>query len=69
MGFRPGFGRQETDHGIATSGYEMQDTMKSGDHVHVQETNADTPEYRGADHTYEDQADMRRLGKKQELRR
>lgn len=69
MGFRPGFGRQETDHGIATTGYEMQDTMKSGDHVRVQETNAEAPEYQGSDHTYEDQADMRRLGKKQELRR
>lgn len=69
MGFRPGFSGQETDHGITTSGYEMHEAMKSGDHVRVQETNAETAEYTGADHTYEDQADMRRLGKKQELRR
>lgn len=69
MGFRPGFSRPETDNGITTSGYEMQETMKSGNHVRVQETNAETAEYAGADYTYEDQADMRRLGKKQELRR
>lgn len=69
MGLRSGFTRDETDHGIAATGYEMQHTMKSVDHARVQETNAETPEYRGPDYTYEDQNDMRRLGKKQELRR
>ena len=42
---------------------------ESTDHGRVQESNANAPEYQGSDHTYEDQADMRRLGKKQELRR
>lgn len=55
----------------ATSTYEIgQDGLKAGDggHVRVQET-AGGAEYTGPDHTYTDQQDMHRLGKKQELRR
>jgi choline transport protein len=69
MVFRPGFARQSTDAAMEIpSNYEMQDTMKSGDHVRVQETNPGV-EYTGPDHTIMDQRDMQRLGKKQELRR
>ncbi|KAK5125315.1 hypothetical protein LTR85_000424 [Meristemomyces frigidus] len=74
MPYRPGFARKGTDAdpmGSSTQ-YELQDVLKSDErgssHVRVQETNAD-PEYRGPDYTYNDQQDMHRLGKKQELRR
>ena len=70
MSFRPGFARKGTDskHGVVTD-YELQNAPpKSEPHVHLQETNADA-EYSGADYTYTDQQDMRRMGKKQELRR
>lgn len=72
--WRPSFARKDTDQAMATptanGTYQMQDVLKSGDeaHVQVQETNHD-PEYNGPDYTYNDKADMHRLGKKQELRR
>ena len=68
MGFRSGSAYKASESVMASGNYEMQG-VKPGEHVRVQETNAATPEYQGADHTYTDQADMRRLGKKQELRR
>lgn len=76
MDFRPKFTRKATDD-VTPSSYELHDMEKPIDsttiHVHesgfrIQETNA-AVEYTGPDHTYEDQRDMRRLGKKQELRR
>ena len=71
MGFRPGFAREGTNEDMETTAtYGLQDGIKSGEgtHVRVQETNMDA-EYTGPDYTYTDQQDMRRLGKKQELRR
>lgn len=71
MDFRPGFTRQGTDDKMSTGhvDYELHDVKSvGGTAVRVQETNADE-EYKGSDYTYTDQQDMRRMGKKQELRR
>ncbi|OQO04046.1 hypothetical protein B0A48_10689 [Cryoendolithus antarcticus] len=69
MDFNAGYDHDEKQVSMATGAYEMQNAPKTNTHFRLQETNARTPEYQGADHTYNDQTDMRRLGKKQELRR
>ncbi|KAK6430812.1 hypothetical protein LTR95_013028 [Oleoguttula sp. CCFEE 5521] len=69
MDYNFGYGHREKQASMATGAYEMQNAPKTNPHFRLQETNARTPEYQGADHTYNDQTDMRRLGKKQELRR
>ncbi|KAK6428183.1 hypothetical protein LTR95_015673, partial [Oleoguttula sp. CCFEE 5521] len=69
MDYDAGYDRDEKQASMATGAYEMQTAPKTNAHFRLQETNARTPEYQGADHTHNDQTDMRRLGKKQELRR
>ena len=71
MAYQSGFAHKGADnhtHEARQTDYELQHEMKSDTHVRVQETNADA-EYSGPDYTYTDQQDMRRMGKKQELRR
>lgn len=76
MGVRPESARETID-GTTLSFPELHDMEKPTHSIavrkqestfRVQETNADV-EYTGPGHTHEDQRDMRRLGKKQELRR
>lgn len=56
-------------HTATRDNYALADMAKtpSSPMIRVQETNAGV-EYTGPDHTWNDQRDMQRLGKKQELR-